>query len=167
MESILKFGYEKYNTEAIANTDKIRICAYFVVSDFQKDFAVSVRLGTEELLDEIEKHEDWILESVIWDANHKVDTNREGLSIILEKAKNNEFDILLMPHCMVISRSGSKNFDYTVQLYKLDKSIYGITDGIRSFDALVENIHLTPARQKQYDELKNQSKNNFIVIEHE
>ena len=154
MESILKFGYEKYNTDAIANTDKTRISAYIVVSDFQKDFAVSVRLGTEELLDEIEKHEDWILESVIWDANHKVDTNREGLSIILEKAKNNEFDILLMPHCMVISRSGSKNFDYTIQLYMLDKSIYGITDGIHSFDALVENIHLTPARQKQYAELK-------------
>ena len=49
---------------------------------------------------------------------------------------------------------GSKNFDYSKELYKLDRSIYGIVDGIRSFEQLFDALHLTPARQKEYEELK-------------
>ena len=154
MENTMTFGYEKHNTDVIANTDKKRICAYFTVLDTHKVSSVSIRLRTEELLDEVAKHDDWILESVIWDANHKIDTNREGLNLILEKAKNDEFDIVLVYHGMAFTRSGSKNFDYSKELYKLDKSIYGIVDGIRSFEQLFDALHLTPARQKKYEELK-------------
>ena len=94
----------------------------------------------------------------MWDANHKIDTNRQGLNIILDKAKNNEFDILLLHHVTLISRSGSKTFDYVAQLYVLDKVAYGIIDKIHSFDDLADSLHLTVARQKQYDELKKKKK---------
>lgn len=149
-----KFGYEKFNTEVISGTDKKRICGYFVVSDLHKSNEVDIRLRTEELIEEIEKHDDWILESIIWDANHKVDTNREGLNTILEKARNNEFDILLLHHVTLISRQGSKTFDYVLQLHKLNKKPYGIIDKIHSFDDLAKSLHLTVANRKKYEEIK-------------
>ena len=61
----MKFGYEKYNTEIISETDKKRICGYFVVSDLHKVTPADIRLRTEELLDEVANHEEWILESVV------------------------------------------------------------------------------------------------------
>lgn len=150
----MKFGYEKYNTEIISETDKKRICGYFVVSDLHKVTPADIRLRTEELLDEVANHEEWILESVVWDANHKVDTNREGLNLILEKAKNNEFDILLMHHITLISRQGGKTFDYALELAKLEKAIYSIVEGMRSLDELAETLHLSVARRKQYEDIK-------------
>lgn len=149
-----KFGYEKHNTDTILGTDKKRICAYFVVVDLHKITEVDIRFRKKDLFEEMEKHDDWILESVVWDANHRIDTNREGLNLILEKAKNDEFDILLLHHVTLISRSGSKTFDWAVQLHLLGKSVYGIVDGIHSFDELAEALHLTIARQKQYEEIK-------------
>ena len=89
-----EFGYKEYNTDEISTTDKKRICGYYVVSDLHKITAVDHKFRTNDLLEEMERHDDWILESVVWDANHRIDTNREGLNLILEKAKNNEFDIL-------------------------------------------------------------------------
>ena len=150
----MKFGYEKYNTEIISETDKKRICGYFVVSDLHNVTPADIRLRTEELLDEVANHEEWILESVVWDANHKVDTNREGLNLILEKAKNNEFDILLMHHITLISRQGGKTFDYALELAKLEKVIYSIVEGMRSLDELAETLHLSVAKGKQYKDLK-------------
>ena len=150
----MKFGYEKYNTEIISETDKKRICGYFVVSDLHKVTPADIWLRTEELLDEVANHEEWILESVVWDANHKVDTNREGLNLILEKAKNNEFDILLMHHITLISRQGGKTFDYALELAKLEKVIYSIVEGMRSLDELAETLHLSVAKGKQYKDLK-------------
>ena len=150
----MKFGYEKYNTEIISETDKKRICGYFVVSDLHKVTPADIRLRTEELLDEVTNHEEWILESVVWDANHKVDTNREGLNLVLEKAKNNEFDILLMHHITLISRQGGKTFDYVLELAKLEKAIYSIVEGMRSLDVLAETLHLSVAKRKQYEDLK-------------
>ena len=150
----MKFGYEKYNTEIISETDKKRICGYFVVSDLHKVTPADIRLRTEELLDEVANHEEWILESVVWDANHKVDTNREGLNLILEKAKNNEFDILLMHHITLISRQGGKTFDYVLELAKLEKAIYSIVEGMRSLDELADTLHLSVAKRKQYEDLK-------------
>lgn len=150
----MKFGYEKYNTEIISETDTKRICGYFVVSDLHKVTPADIRLRTEELLDEVANHEEWILESVVWDANHKVDTNREGLNLILEKAKNNEFDILLMHHITLISRQGGKTFDYALELTKLKKAIYSIVEGMRSLDELAETLHLSVAKRKQYEDLK-------------
>ncbi len=85
MTDKLIFGYENHNADTIANTDKKRICAYFTVLDTHKIKPVDIRFRTNELLEEVAKHDDWILESVIWDANHKIDTNREGLNIILIK----------------------------------------------------------------------------------
>ena len=153
-ENTMKFGYEKHNADTIANTDKKRICVYFTILDTHKIKPVDIRFRTNELLEEVAKHDDWILESVIWDANHKIDANREGLNTILDKARNDEFDILLMYHCMQVSRSGSKTFDWTLQLHQLGKSVYGIVDGIHSFDELAKALHLTVARQKQYEMLK-------------
>ena len=150
----MNFGYEKHNTDKIPTTDKKRICVYFTVLDTHKIKPVDIRFRTNELLEEVAKHDDWVLESVLWDANHKIDTNREGLNLILEKAKNNEFDILLLHHATLISRSGSKTFDWAVQLHQLGKTVYGIVDGIHSFDELAEALHLTVARQKQYEALK-------------
>ncbi len=147
----MNFGYEKYNADVISATDKKRICGYFVVSDLHKITPADLRLKTEELLEEIAKHEDWILESIIWDANHKVDTGREGLNTILEKARNNEFDMLLVHHMTHISRQGGKAFDYAVQLYLLDKPIYGILEGVRSLDELADTLHISAARRKQYE----------------
>ena len=69
-----------------------------------------------------------------------------------------QFDILLLHHVTLISRSGSKTFDYAAQLYALDKVVYGIIDKIHSFDDLADSLHLTVARQKQYDELKKKKK---------
>ena len=43
----MKFGYEKYNTEIISETDKKRICGYFVVSDLHKVTPADIRLRTE------------------------------------------------------------------------------------------------------------------------
>lgn len=149
----MKFGYKKHNTDMISRTDKKRICGYFVVSDLHKITDVDIRYRTNELLEEVAKHDDWILESIIWDANHRVDTNREGLNIILEKAKNNEFDILLLHHATIISRQGGKTFDYVLQLHKLDKGVYGMIDNLHSFGELVESLHLSIPRQKQYEEL--------------
>ena len=106
MQNTMRFGYERYNADIINCTDKKRVCGYFVVSDRRKVSEVDIRFGTEALLEEIEKHNDWILESIIWDANHKIDTNREGLNLILGKAKNDEFDILLLHHVTLISRQG-------------------------------------------------------------
>lgn len=146
----MKFGYEKYNTEIISETDKKRICGYFVVSDLHKVTPADIRLRTEELLEEVANHEEWVLESIVWDANHKVDTNREGLNLILEKAKNNEFDILLVHHITLISRQGGKSFDYAMKLFKLDKKICGIVEGTRSLDELAETLHLSVAKRKQY-----------------
>ena len=125
-----------------------------MVSDLHKITAVDHKFRINDLLEEMEKHNDWMLESVVWDANHKIDTNREGLNLILEKAKNNEFDILLLHHVTLISRSGSKTFDWAVQLHLLGKSVWGIVDEIHSFDELAEALHLTVARQKRYEELK-------------
>lgn len=161
MQNTMKFGYEKYNTDIISSTEKKRVCGYFVVSDRRKVTAVDIRFGTEDLLEEIQKHDDWILESIIWDANHKIDTNREGLNLILEKAKNDEYDILLLHHVTLISRSGNKTFDYAVQLYKLGKAVYGIIDGIHSFEELSEALRLNVARRKQYENimLTKQTKN--------
>ena len=153
MENTMKFGYEKHNADIIADTDKKRICVYFTVLDTHKIKSVDIRFRTNELLEEVTKHDDWILESVIWDANHKVDINREGLNTILEKAKNDEFDILLLHHVTIISRQGGKTFDYVLQLHRLDKSIYGIIDNIHSLDELVESLHLSIPRKKQYEEL--------------
>ena len=107
----MNFGYDKYNEEIINDSGKKRICGYFVVSDLHKITSADIRLRSDELFEEIAGHDDWILESIVWDANHKVDTNRDGLNIILEKAKNNEFDILLMHHVTLISRQGGKTFD--------------------------------------------------------
>ena len=90
-----KYGYEKHNTDIVSDKDIKRVCAYFVVSDLHKITSADIRFKTEELIEEIDTHENWVLESVVWDANHKIDTNRQGLNIILDKAKNNEFDILL------------------------------------------------------------------------
>lgn len=147
----MNFGYEKYNADVISATDKKRICGYFVVSDLHKITPADLRLKTEELLEEIAKHEDWILESIIWDANHKVGTGREGLNTILEKARNNEFDMLLVHHMTHISRQGGKAFDYAVQLYLLDKPIYGILEGVRSLGELADTLHISAARRKQYE----------------
>ncbi len=159
-----KYGYEKYDIDIISDTERKRVCAYFVVSDLHKVTSADIRFKTEELLEEIDKHKDWILESVVWDANHKIDTNRQGLNIILEKAKNNEFDILLLHHVTLISRSGSKTFDYAAQLYVLDKAVCGIIDKVQTFDDLAKSLHLTVARQKKYEELK-KSKNTNIPEE--
>ncbi len=153
MQNTMKFGYEKYNADIISSTDKKRVCGYFVVSDRHKVTEGDIRFGTEDLLEEIEKHDDWILESIIWDANHKIDTNREGLNLILEKAKNDEYEILLLHHVTLISRSANKTFDYAVQLYDLGKAIYGIIDGIHSFEELSEAFHLNVARRKQYENI--------------
>ena len=150
----MKFGYKQYNTDEIPTTEKKRICGYYMVSDLHKITAVDHKFRINDLLEEMEKHNDWMLESVVWDANHKIDTNREGLNLILEKAKNNEFDILLLHHVTLISRSGSKTFDWAVQLHLLGKSVWGIVDEILSFDELAEALHLTVARQKRYEELK-------------
>lgn len=154
MMEAMKFGYEKHNADVTSAMDKKRICGYFVVSDLHKVTDVDIRFRTQELLEEVAKHEDWILESIIWDANHKVDINREGLNTILEKAKNDEFDILLLHHVTIISRQGGKTFDYVLQLHRLDKSVYGIIDNIHSLDELVKSLHLSIPRQKQYEELK-------------
>ena len=153
MMEAMNFGYEKHNADVISGTDKKRICGYFVVSDLHKVIDVDIRFRTQELLEEVAKHEDWMLESIIWDANHRVDTNREGLNTILEKAKNDEFDILLLHHVTIISRQGGKTFDYVLQLHKLDKSVYGIIDNIHSLDELVKSLHLSIPRKKQYEEL--------------
>ena len=153
MQNTMRFGYERYNADINNCTDKKRVCGYFVVSDRRKVSEVDIRFGTEDLLEEIEKHNDWILESIIWDANHKIDTNREGLNLILGKAKNDEFDILLLHHVTLISRQGGKAFDYVVQLHKLDKSVYGIIDGVHSFEELSEVLHLNVERRKQYEEI--------------
>ena len=150
----MKFGYKQYNTDEIPTTEKKRICGYYMVSDLHKITAVDHKFRINDLLEEMEKHNDWMLESVVWDANHKIDTNREGLNLILEKAKNNEFDILLLHHVTLISRSGSKTFDWAVQLHLLGKSVWGSVDEIHSFDELAEALHLTVARQKRYEELK-------------
>ena len=150
----MKFGYKQYNTDEIPTTEKKRICGYYMVPDLHKITAVDHKFRINDLLEEMEKHNDWMLESVVWDANHKIDTNREGLNLILEKAKNNEFDILLLHHVTLISRSGSKTFDWAVQLHLLGKSVWGIVDEIHSFDELAEALHLTVARQKRYEELK-------------
>lgn len=149
----MNYGYERHNVNIISGTDKKRICGYFVVSDLHKITNVDIRYRTNELLEEVDKHDDWILESIIWDANHRVDTNREGLNIILEKAKNNEFDILLLHHVTIISRQGGRTFDYVLQLHKLDKGVYGIIDNIHSLGEVVESLHLSIPRQKQYEEL--------------
>ena len=149
----MNYGYERHNVNIISGTDKKRICGYFVVSDLHKITDVDIRYRTNELLEEVDKHDDWILESIIWDANHRVDTNREGLNIILEKAKNNEFDILLLHHVTIISRQGGKTFDYVLQLHKLDKCVYGMIDNIHSLGEVVESLHLSIPRQKQYEEL--------------
>lgn len=153
MVESMKFGYEKYNADIISETDKKRICGYFVVSDLYKVTEVDIRFRTQELLEEVNRHDDWMLESIIWDANHKVDINREGLNTILEKAKNNEFDILLLHHVTIISRQGGKTFDYVLQLHQLGKGIYGIIDNIHSLGDLVESLHLSIPRKKQYEEL--------------
>ena len=150
----MTFGYEKYNADVISKTDKKRICCYFVVSDLHKITPASWRLRKEELVEEIEQPNDWMLESVIWDANHKVDTNRVGLNTILEKAKNNEFDILLLHHVGIISRQVTKTFDYAFKLVKMNKLVYGITDKIDSFDDLAEKLPLTKSSRKQYEEYK-------------
>lgn len=151
----MNFGYERYNVEE--NTlSKKRICGYFVVSDLHKVTPVDVRLGTEELVEEIAKHEDWGLESIVWDANHRVDTNREGLNIILEKAANDEFDILLLRQVTLISRQGGKIFDYAVRLYKLGKSVCGINDGIYTIDRLADALHISASRRKDLEEIKKQ-----------
>ena len=147
----MPFGYEKFNADIIETTDKKRICGYFVLSDRYKISPISIRLRTEELTDEIANHEDWILESVIWDATHTIDTNREGLNTILEKAKNNEFDILLLHHVTLISHSSNKAFDYAVQIQQLGKSFYGIVDEIRSLDDMCSKLHLSIKRRKQYE----------------
>ena len=68
MTDKLIFGYEKHNTDAIATTDKKRICIYFTVLDTHKIRPADIRFRTNELLEEVAKHDDWILESVIWDA---------------------------------------------------------------------------------------------------
>ena len=154
MENNMKFGYKQYNTDEIPTTEKKRICVYYMVSDLHKITAVDHKFRINDLLEEMEKHNDWMLESVVWDANHRIDTNREGLNLILEKAGNNEFDILLLHHVTLISRSGSNTFDWAVQLHLLGKSVWGIVDGIHSFDELAEALHLTVARQKRYEELK-------------
>lgn len=150
----LKFGYERYNVKTISKSEKKRICGYFTVSDLHKITEADLRFKSEELIDEINGHDDWILESIVWDAKHKVDTNREGLNTILEKAGNNEFDILLLHHVSLISLQCGKIFDYVLQLYMLNKSVYGIVDNIHSFDELAESIPLTPARKKQYEKFK-------------
>ena len=146
------FDYVKYNT--MEGSNKKRICGYFVVSDLHKSNDVAIRLRTEELVEEIEKHNDWILESIIWEANHKVDTNRKGLNTILEKAQNDDFDILLLHHVTLISRQGSKTFDFVLQLDKLNKTVYGIIDNIYSLDDLAESMHLTIANRKKYEEYR-------------
>lgn len=148
----MNFGYEKYNADAISATDKKRICGYFVVSDLHKITPADLRLKTEEVLEEIAKHEGWILESIVWDANHKVDTDREGLNTILDKAKNDEFDILLVHHITHISRQGGKAFDYALQLYMLNKPIYGIIEGMCSMEDLANTLHISAARRKRYEE---------------
>lgn len=150
----MKFGYEKYQTEMKPAADQKRICGYFIVSDLHKVTPADIRLRTEELLEEVVNHEEWILESVVWDANHKVDTNREGLNLILEKARNNEFDILLMHHVALISRQGGKTFDYALQLSEFGKSIYGIVGGLYSLDELADTLHLSIAKRKQYEVFK-------------
>lgn len=150
----VKYGYEKHNVDIVSVTDKKRICGYFVVSDLHKITPADLRLKTEELLEEIAKHEDWILESIVWDANHKVDTNREGLNTILGKAKNDEFDILLVHHMAHISRQGGKAFDYALQLYMLDKPICGIIEGMRSMDELAVTLHISGKRRELYETMK-------------
>ena len=150
----MNFGYDKYNKEIINDSGKKRICGYFVVSDLHKITSADIRLRSDELFEEIAGHDDWILESIVWDANHKVGTNRDGLNIILEKAKNNEFDILLMHHVTLISRQGGKTFDYALQLSEFGKSIYGVVGGLYSLDELAETLHLSIAKRKQYEEFK-------------
>ena len=92
----MKSGYELYNTDIISKSENKRICCYFVVSDLHKIAPADIRIKTDELIEEINRHENWILESVVWDANHKVDTNRDGLNIILEKAKKECAGVLLV-----------------------------------------------------------------------
>lgn len=153
----MKSGYELYNTDIISKSENKRICCYFVVSDLHKIAPADIRIKTDELIEEINRHENWILESVVWDANHKVDTNRDGLNIILEKAKKDEFDILLLHHVTVISHQGGKTFDYVLQLQMLGRSIYGITDEIHSFADLAETLQLSASRKKLYETLKKQN----------
>ena len=145
----MRYGYQKYESIQQTSTSKKRVCGYFVVSDLHKVTEADIHFRSEELLEEIEKHSDWMLESIIWDANHRIDTNREGLNIILDKAKNNEFDILLLHHVTLISRSGNKTFDYVLQLYKMDKTVYGIIDGIHSLKELTEALSLNGMRRKK------------------
>ena len=38
------------------------------------------------------------------------------------------------------------------------RCFYGVIDKIHSFDDLADSLHLTVARQKQYDELKKKKK---------
>lgn len=83
----MKYGYQKYESIQQSSTSEKRVCGCFVVSDLHKVTEADIRFRSEGLLEEIEKHSDWMLESIIWDANHRIDMNREGLNIILDKAK--------------------------------------------------------------------------------
>ena len=46
---MMKFGYEKHNTEVISGTDKKRICGYFVVSDLHKVTDVDMNIILKRL----------------------------------------------------------------------------------------------------------------------
>ena len=131
----MKFGYEKYNTEIISETDKKRICGYFVVSDLHKVTPADIRLRTEELLDEKE------LEQIIRNYNAR----------ILEMDRK----------YTVIEKTGHSN--ETESLFNELKK-YGILQFVRSGRVAVTKMEeelLTiylEKQQERYNELKNVNK---------
>lgn len=153
MDKKLNFEYKQYSSENNNDTKKQKVCCYFVVSDLCKITDADIRFKTEEIIEEITKHDEWVLESVIWDATHKIDTDREGLNTILAKAQKDEFDVLLLHHVSVISRNGGKTFDYALKLYQMGKNVYGIVDRIHTFQDLASKLNLTITRKKKYETL--------------
>ncbi|MBO5379157.1 MAG: recombinase family protein [Clostridia bacterium] len=149
------FGYNKFNEEEIKTSNKKRICGYFIVSKEHKISPVTLRLRTEDLQEEISLHDDWILESVIWDACSNYSTDREGLNLILEKARNDDFDMLLVNHISIISRNANYCLDYAVKLVKTGKTFYGMVDGIKTLDDINEKLHLSIKRKKQFETFGN------------
>lgn len=61
-------------------------------------------------------------------------------------------------HILPSEKAKAYKMKYEALKRKAGKVAYGIIDKIHSFDDLADSLHLTVARQKQYDELKKKKK---------
>lgn len=110
---------------ALRDRMKKKVCCYVRASENDPFLQQKI----DELIGEIQNHSDWIFHSVVVDHSIGVPVDRDILNMILDKASNNEFDIVLVRDSSQISRDISQLSKYIMRIREYGADVLSKSTG--------------------------------------